>query len=91
MLTGGELIKYIVNNDLTKEPVFKDGKFIGFVTEEEVAVKMEVGVYTVRMWINQGLIDGIKLMDMVYIPYNYEETLRKALEERKTKEASCSK
>jgi hypothetical protein len=91
VLTGGELINYIIKNNLTNEPVFKDNVFVGFVTEDEVAVKMEVGIYTVRMWINQGLIDAIKLMDIIYIPYNYEEKLKKALEERKSKETSCSK
>lgn len=83
MITGGELIVFIIENDLVDKPLFEDGKLLGFVTEEEVAVKMGVGVSTVRVWVNQELIDGIRIVDTLYIPANYEPKLRKALEERK--------
>jgi hypothetical protein len=43
-MTGRDLIVYILQNNLENEPVFKDGKFIGFMTEGEAAEKFDVGV-----------------------------------------------
>ena len=71
-MTGKDLIIYILENDLENEPVFKDGKFIGFVTAGEVAIKMNVGVATVHAWIKQNRLDSITIGDTVYIPANFE-------------------
>lgn len=34
-MTGRDLILYILMNNLEDEPVFEEGKFIGFVTDVE--------------------------------------------------------
>lgn len=67
-MTGRELIVYILENNLEDEPVFKDGKFIGFVTVAEAAEKMDVGVATICAWVMQGRLSGEKVGDYLFIP-----------------------
>ena len=49
-MTGKELILYILQNNLENTIVLQDGFFVGFMTEEEAAVKFNVGVSTIRAW-----------------------------------------
>lgn len=72
MLTGRDLILYILANGLEDEPVFANGRLLGFMTIEEAAVKFEVGVATVRVWINEGMLYGIKIGDDIYLPADSE-------------------
>lgn len=70
-MTGRDLIVYILSNHLEDEPVFKDGKFIGYLTAAEAAEKMNVGEATVWAWVMQGRLDGTyfkTLQDNLYIP-----------------------
>ena len=70
-MTGKELILYILANDLENEPVFKNGKFIGFVTVADVAKNTEVGFATVHAWIHQGRLPSVAVTEGIYIPANY--------------------
>lgn len=72
-MTGRELIIYILKNDLENEPVFKDGKFIGFITAVEAARKLNVGIATIYTWISQGLVDCLVIGGIVYIPADLEK------------------
>lgn len=74
-MNGRELILYILANGLENEPVFKDGRLLGFMTLGEAAIKFNVGTVTVRVWINEGMLDGIKIGDEIYIPANAEHPL----------------
>lgn len=67
-MNGRELIIHILSNGLEDEPVFKNGKFIGFVTPEEVAVRNNVGTATVHAWIRQGRLESEAVREGVYIP-----------------------
>lgn len=69
-MTGKDLILYILANGLEDKPVFDDGKFIGFITAEEYAIKNNVGKMTVCVWIQQGLVEAVRLDDVIYIPAN---------------------
>lgn len=69
-MTGRELIMYILTNNLEDEPVFKNEKFIGFITAEEAAVKMNVGIPTIYVWFTQNRIDGAQIGDSLYISAN---------------------
>ena len=69
-MTGKELIMYILQNGLEDEPVFKNGEFIGFVSEMEFAKRMNVGVATVQTWIRMGIVDAVKIGKVRYIPAN---------------------
>lgn len=71
-MTGRELILYILENGLEDEPVFKDGKFIGFITAGEAAVKLNVGVPTVYVLVSQRKLDGVFINGAMYIPANFE-------------------
>lgn len=66
-MTGRDLIIYILTNGLEDEPVVKDGSFIGFMTIEKFAVLNEVGIETVRAWIEMGLVKSVKLGETFYI------------------------
>lgn len=70
-MTGRDLILYILSNNLEDEQIFKDGKFIGFLTPSEVAVQMDVGIPTVWAWVMQGRIEGVHVNRSLYIPANY--------------------
>ena len=70
MMTGRDLIIYILQNHLEDEPVFDDGIFLGFMTAMEAAVKFNVGVATVRVWVNDGSLPGIRIGETIYIPAN---------------------
>lgn len=75
-MTGKDLIIYILENNLEDEPIVKDGKFIGFLTDEEVAAKLGVGVATINAMIGLGIIPGVTIGDNVYILGDYEKHLR---------------
>ena len=72
MNNGKDLILYILNNNLENEPVFKDGKFLGFLSLTEFAKKRGVGEETVRLWVNFGYVDVLTIYDEIYIPHNAE-------------------
>ena len=71
-MTGRDLIIYILANNLEDEFVFKDGKFLGFITVLVAAEKMNVGISTVYAWIAQGMLDCIVVHGMIYIPANFK-------------------
>ena len=71
-MTGRDLIIYILANGLEDEPVFNDGTLIGFESEAEFAERMDVGIATVRTWVDTGMIEWcIRIGDAIYIPRNY--------------------
>ena len=67
-MTGRDLIIYILKNNLEDVPIFKDGEFLGFITAEEAAVKLNVGVATVYAWVELGKMHGIKIDNTLFIP-----------------------
>lgn len=71
-MTGRDLIIYILSNNLENEPVFKDGKFIGFITAGEAAERMNVGVATIYVWVSQKRLDGVIVNNTLYIPADFE-------------------
>lgn len=74
-MTGRDLIIYILENNLENELVFKDGKFVGFLTVSEAAEKIEVGVATIYTMIHQGRINCIIIGGAIYIPADFETQL----------------
>ena len=69
-MTGRDLIIYILENHLEDVPIYKDGNIIGLMSDVEAAAKFEVGTATIRVWINAGLLDGVRIGDTIYIPQN---------------------
>ena len=76
-MSGRELIIYILKNGLEDEQVIVDGKFLGFLTLQEAAVKFDVGVETVRAWIARGLIEFVYFDGNMYIPETKEPQIQK--------------
>ena len=72
IMTGRELIAYILENHLEDEQIFKDGRFIGFLTLKEAACKFEVGESTVRVWVHTGQLKALRINDDIFIPANSE-------------------
>lgn len=66
-MTGRDLIIYILQNNLEDEPVFKDGKILGFLTQEETALKFGVTSATIELWYKIGIIQGFVLGERIYI------------------------
>jgi hypothetical protein len=71
-MTGRDLIIYILANNLENEPVFKDGTFIGYITVEEAAARINMGVATIYALINLEMLDCIVVGDIVYIPADFK-------------------
>ena len=65
-MTGKELILYILQNNLENTIELQDGFFIGFMTEEEAAVKFGVGVATIRGWYYTNMLKGTRIGDSLY-------------------------
>ena len=65
-MTGKEMILYILQNNLENTIVLKDGIFIGFMTEEEAAIKFNVGVATIRAWYCCKWLKGTQIGDSLY-------------------------
>lgn len=66
-MTCRDLIIYILANGLEDEPVFKDGKFIGFMTAEEAAQMLNTGTATIEALLSRDMLEGIQIGNTVYI------------------------
>lgn len=69
-MTGRDLIIYILQNHLEDEPIYKDGSFLGFMTDSDTAIKFDVGIATIRACVKEGILDGVYIGDKLYIPSN---------------------
>jgi hypothetical protein len=67
-MTGKELILYILHNNLEDVVVLQNGIFIGFMSEEEAAVKFGVGIATIRAWYVCKMLKGTQIGDSLYFP-----------------------
>ena len=75
-MTGKDLIVYILKNNLENEPVFKDGRLLGFLTVEQASIRLGVGIETIKTMIKLGMIDEpIKIGDAYLIPEWYLENM----------------
>lgn len=73
MITGRDLIIYILEHKLEDIPIAKDGEILGFWTAEFYAKEMGVGVETVKVWISTGIIeDCIPIGGTYLIPAQIE-------------------
>lgn len=78
MMTGRDLIIYIIQNGLENEPVYEDGKILGFMNEMEAAVKLNVSAATIRVWIGLKMLDGVLIGGTWYIPANANNPMKPA-------------
>lgn len=66
-MTGRQLIMFILQHKLENEPVFKDGRLLGFKTVDEIAVKLGVGTATVYAYVERGMLYSVRINDTLYI------------------------
>lgn len=69
-MSGRDFIIYILENHLEDELLFENGKFIGFITVEEAAVKFNVGVETIKAYASLGYLKAVIVDNALYIPAN---------------------
>ena len=69
-MTGRELIIYILQNNLEDEEVFKNGNPFGFMNIWEAAKYFNVGIFTVKAWIDNKKISYINIGDEIYVQTN---------------------
>lgn len=67
-MNGKDMILYILQNDLEARPIFRNGRFLDFMTVEETAMKFDVGVATVKIWAKLNLIKHIQIGDQFWFP-----------------------
>ena len=72
-MTGKELMLYILQNNLEDAQVFENGTFLDFMTIGKAAVKYNVGIATVKNWVELGKLPSITIGTVIYIPKNAED------------------
>ena len=76
MMTGRDLIVYILENGLEDKPIYEDGNILGFMNEVEAAIKFGVGAPTIRAWYAMGMLDGVFVSNALYIPVNAQLSVK---------------
>lgn len=71
-MTCRELIMYIIANELENELVFDHGRFVGFMTVDEAAVKLDIGVAAVCALVEEQMLDHISVGRTLFIPANFK-------------------
>ena len=66
-MTGRDLIILILNNHLEDVVVFEDLRALGFYTIEEAAVKLHIGIESIKAQCSIDAIRNIKIGDKTYI------------------------
>lgn len=78
-MTGRDLIIYILENHLEDEQVFDNDRvgreLLGFMTAMDAAIEFGVGLATIRVWYDLGLIKGFKIGETLFIPSNIKNPL----------------
>lgn len=68
VMTGRELIIYIMKNNLEDEPVVdENGKPIGYITVSDAAKKLGMGEAGVVASYTMGILEGVCIGDTLYI------------------------
>lgn len=67
-MTGRDLILYILENNLEDELVFNKGKLLGFMNAVEAATKFNVGLSTIKVWMDTGKLPYLRIGSYFFIP-----------------------
>ena len=76
-MLGRDLIMYILQNNLENEPIFKDGSLLGMITADEAAIKLHVGLATIKAMYKLGHLDGVEINGNLYVVDNGDISLGK--------------
>ena len=83
-MTYGDLIVYVIQNNLVNEEVFQNGRLAGFMTVPEAAVKFGVGKSTVHAWMKENMLDYISFNGVIFIPVNAKNPMERKKDEKTT-------
>lgn len=75
MITGKDVIMFILKYDLVNEEILPEKLFIensAFLTIEGLAAKLGVGVATIKALYEAGMIFGVELGGMIYFSKDTE-------------------
>lgn len=67
-MTGRELIIYILSNNLEDELVIKDGRLVGFMSVDDVAVAIGTGPASIKALLTMGEVEGYQLGNSLFLP-----------------------
>jgi hypothetical protein len=70
VMTGRQLIVYILENKLEDTEVFANGRLIGYLPVNEIALKFDSGSETVKVFAKQFNFTPIVINGVVYYPAN---------------------
>lgn len=77
-MLGRDLIMYILKNRLEDVDVFDEEFFKRFPTVDTIAIKYNVGNATVKIWIEEGYLQGFEFGGQTYIvPSSLDEFTKK--------------
>lgn len=80
-MTGRDFIIYILSYGLEDTNIInEDGMIIGFMTDMEAAAKFGVGAMTIARWVNDGLMNGVRINNTLMVPVDVKDP-RKSSEE----------
>ena len=65
-MTGRELIIYILQNKLEDKTLLDEDRYLKLATEEEVAVRFDVSIPTIKAYQELGILNGIKSNNLLY-------------------------
>ena len=83
-MTGRELILHILSNGLEESDISEL-----FMTEEEAAVRLHVGIATIKAWTELGLVKCIDINGKTYVLPS--KTLEQFEEQWSNKTHECAK
>ena len=67
VMTGRDLILYILEHKLEDKPINEIGCFSYFITAKQAAAMWNVGEETVKTWFAMGKLSGIQFGKTIYI------------------------
>lgn len=76
MITGKDVVLYILSNNLEDKPVFTDGEIMGFYTIDKFAEMCGYGIETVKAKIQMGQIKGAISIGDTYLIANHEYVVK---------------
>lgn len=83
-MTGRDMIIYILANGLENEQVINDGRVMGYIRDDDVAVQLGYGPSSVKALIAIGTIPGgVNIGETFYIPSpkwnDYKNSLKSSI------------
>ncbi len=81
----GEYLSFLIeemtkNPDISKQPLYSEnGILYGWEDEEDAAKRLDTTVYMIRVWVNEGLIPGIRSNDNLIVPKNVQKPVTNEL------------